>query len=186
MEKSRSIPTFTPKATFAFGDGLNGIHRNTSEASKPPTSSSTISDVVVVEKVRQAIPAEFVKGSEKFGVDPNLHLCSSAVGATSETSTRPYSLIDLVTSSAVTSISAPTVIPSSPVSVASTPSNPGNGGNASGFHIYCMSPTHIRPHRFLRPPRGNPKNLHVSSAEDGECSYISILGASLPSLYGWF
>ena len=75
--------------------------RNYGEVSRTPVSSRTSSDVAITKEVHQAIRAEFVKGLKKLAIDPDLHLGSSTTSATSEISTCPYSLIDMVTSSAV-------------------------------------------------------------------------------------
>ena len=106
------------------------MSRKPSEVSRTLASSSTISDAATVEKVRQSIRAEFERGLRKLGINSDLHLGSSAASATSDTSTRPHTLIDLVTSSAIPSMSAPVIIFNSSVSVANTASHLGNGGKA--------------------------------------------------------
>ena len=64
--------------------------KNTGEASRPLVSSRTTSNVATKEEFHQATRAEFVKGLKKLRINPNLHIGSSATGATSKTSTCPY------------------------------------------------------------------------------------------------
>ena len=99
-----------------------------------------------LEEFRQAIRAEFVKSLKKLGIDPDIHLGSPTTGVTFETSTHPYSLIDVVTPSATLSMSALDVILSSPISVTSIPFNPGKGWNVLGFsHSLHATQAHSPP-----------------------------------------
>ena len=76
---------------------------------------------------------------KKLGIALDVHLGSLAANVTSETSTHPYIVIDLVTSSAVSpTISAPIAILGSPVSEVSIPSNAGSDGNRQYFQLYTM------------------------------------------------
>ena len=123
-----------------------------------------------------------MKGSKKLGIDTDLHLGSSAPGATSGTSTRPYSLMEMVTSSASPSMSAPPVIPSSPISLANTPSNPRNGGNASRFS-YLLHPSHAHsPSQIFGTTTWKPKEspCFFGQSTDDVHTWTSLVRHYLP------
>ena len=118
------------------------MNRKNGKVRRLPASSSTTSDAVAVEEVRQAIRVESVKGLKNLGINPDLRLGPSAVGVgVFETSSHPYTVIDRITSSATPSMYAPTIIPNTPISMVSTCYHVGNGGKASGF-LHLLHDTH--------------------------------------------
>ena len=143
-----------------------GMERKTGEATQPLESSSTASNAATMEEVRQALRAELTKGLRSLGINPDfhrLHLGSPATDATSDSTTQSYSVIDVATSSSIPlTMSAPTIIPGSPISVANTPSAAGNVGTPLDFRIFHM-PLMLNLHRKCSTQlSGNQSNLRVS------------------------
>ena len=121
------------------------MDRKAGDASQPPKSSSTTSNAAAVEEICQVIRAQFTKGLKSLGINPDfhrLHLGSAVTNAESDSGTRSYFVIDLVTSSTSSPIMSGLAInPGSPISVASTPSHAGNGGSPLEF-LHLSHTTH--------------------------------------------
>ena len=149
------------------------------EASQPTTiSGTTFSEAQAAEicaQVRQAINEGFAKARSKIAEVPK-----------SGTTSPSPSVIDLVTPlPSPQQVAESGVLPASPISIASTPSQAGNGGNAPAFSRLSLGTDAASIRQVAATMHWKPIGASVLLwTQLGGRSYMDVLGASLPYLYG--